>query len=244
MIIETMVKQNVNQADLCAGLCSTTAFSRYIRGERHMDRLMLTVILQRLGKSADKFTTLLSHEEYVYFAWKQKVYVAQFHKEWEKVKELLQQEEALDRSSNEVLQELSAILYWQNLQPDEKLSMRILGKLVNYTEPHFEDLQEKSKIYPKAAAQYLPFLYGEEKYPECLTLAQNLQYVEEIRYILEKGRGEISVDKRFNRLTDILAKTISDVSESMDVKKWPPQFWKRILSEREMSILLKVADAI
>lgn len=473
MLAETMLKQNVNQADLCAGLCSTTAFSRYIRGDRHMDRLMLTVILQRLGKSADKFTTLLSHEEYVYFAWKQKVYVAQLHKEWEKVKELLQQKEALDRNSNEVLQEQfyllmqavteeklchnreksvrllaraieltvpdfinrldsqlllgvqewSAILFWQNLQPDKKLSMRILGKLVNYTETHFEDLQEKSKIYPKVAAQYLPFLYEEEKYLECLTLAQNalnimtstgftsgiemvlsfyinaaeklgltemarkpkkqfaawrelmqemnitaeetemdfcqpdvsqdiallhemicrkrkiqgftqeelsenicepeslsrietgkrtpsqktyeaiaerlslpeeryfsaietddfevldrrwelekmsmqrnwkeveaqlewlmgkldlsvaqnLQYVEEIRYILEKGRGEITVEKRFNRLINILAKTILDVPDNMDVKNWPSQFWKRILSEREMSILLKVADAI
>lgn len=471
MIIETMVKQNVNQADLCAGLCSTTAFSRYIRGDRHMDRLMLTVILQRLGKSADKFTTLLSHEEYVYFAWKQKVYVAQLHKEWEKVKELLQQKEALDRSSNEVLQEqfylimqavaeeklchnreksvrllaraieltvpdfinrldsqlllgvqeLSAILYWQNLQPDKKLSMRILGKLVNYTETHFEDLQEKSKIYPKAAAQYLPFLYEEEKYLECLTLAQNtlnimtstgftsgiemvlsfyinaaeklnltemvrkqkrqfaawrelmremnitaeeaeidicqpdvgqdiallhemifrkrkaqgftqeklsenicepeslsrietgkrtpsqktyeaiaerlslpeeryfsaietddfevldrcwklekmsmqrnwkevetqlewltgrldlsvaqnLQYVEEIRYILEKGRGEISVEESFERLMNILKKTISDVPMNMDVRNWKESFWKNSFSEREMSILLQISD--
>lgn len=471
MLAETMLKQNVNQADLCAGLCSTTAFSRYIRGDRHMDRLMLTVILQRLGKSADKFTTLLSHEEYVYFAWKQKVYVAQLHKEWGKVKELLQQKEALDRNSNEVLQEqfylimqavteeklchnreksvrllaraieltvpdfinrldsqlllgvqeLSAILFWQDLQPDKKLSMRILGKLVNYTETHFEDLQEKSKIYPKVAAQYLPFLYEEEKYLECLTLAQNalnimtstgftsgiemvlsfyinaaeklgltemarkpkkqfaawrelmqemnitaeetemdfcqpdvsqdiallhemicrkrkiqgftqeelsenicepeslsrietgkrtpsqktyeaiaerlslpeeryfsaietddfevldrrwelekmsmqrnwkeveaqlewlmgkldlsvaqnLQYVEEIRYILEKGRGEITVEKSFERLVNILKKTISNVPVNMDVKNWEESFWKNSFSEREMSILLQMSD--
>lgn len=222
MISDTMLNRGITQKELCAGLCSSTAFSRYVNGERHIDRLLLSVILQRLGKSADKFATLLSEEEYVYFAWKQKVCVAQLHKDWQRVETLLQEKEAFDRTCNDKLQEqfhlimkaiaaeklnenhteslrllekailltvpgfekgiskhmllgvqeINAILLWQRLQSDKQIAMKTLEKLVQYTENHFEDMQEKSKVYPKVVAQYLPLLYEREKYMECVVLAK------------------------------------------------------------------------
>lgn len=224
MMNETMLNRGISQKDLCAGLCSPNSFSRYVNGERHMDRLLLSVILQRLGKSADKFATLLSEEEYEYFAWRQEVHVAQFHKEWKKVEALLQEKEAFDRNCNDKLQEqyhlimkaiveeklnqnheeslrllerailltvpgfekgiskhtllgvqeINAILLWQRLQPDKEIAMKTLEKLVQYTESHFEDMQEKSKVYPKVVAQYLPLLYEREKYIECVVLAKKV----------------------------------------------------------------------
>ncbi|CDD65043.1 aBC transporter related [Firmicutes bacterium CAG:882] len=58
MLYEKMNIRGVMQADLCRGLCSTTAMSRYLQGERRIDRMLLTAFLQRLGMSPDKFTTL------------------------------------------------------------------------------------------------------------------------------------------------------------------------------------------
>ena len=221
MINEVIIKQNISQKTLCVGLCSTTAFSRYVNGDRHMDRLFLAAILQRLGISADKFVTLLSEKEYIYFEWRQKVCVAQLHRDWSMVEALLLEEEAFDRTCNEKLQEqfylimkaiveekqhqnheksvellekailltvptfkngigrytllgeqeINAILLWQRLQPDKEVAIKILGQLVMYIEIHFEDLQEKSKVYPKVVGQYLPLLFEKGEYAECLLLA-------------------------------------------------------------------------
>lgn len=66
MLYERMENRNVRQADLCRGLCSTSAMSRYLRGERRIDRMLLTAFMQRLGMSPDKFTTLLTEPEYYF----------------------------------------------------------------------------------------------------------------------------------------------------------------------------------
>lgn len=56
-----------SQEQLCYGLCSVSALSKYESGERLPDRLLLNVLLQRLGKSAYNMETVLSAEEYQYF---------------------------------------------------------------------------------------------------------------------------------------------------------------------------------
>ena len=69
MLWEAIETGHVSQTDLCRGLCSTSALSRYLSGERRIDRLLLTALMQRLGLSPDKFGTVLTDEEYRYFDW-------------------------------------------------------------------------------------------------------------------------------------------------------------------------------
>ena len=42
---ETIDISHINRADLCRGLCSVSALSKYLNQERKMDRLLLTAIL-------------------------------------------------------------------------------------------------------------------------------------------------------------------------------------------------------
>lgn len=86
---ETIDISHINRADLCRGLCSVSALSKYLNQERKMDRLLLTAVLQRLGLSAVFFITLLSEEEYSYFEWRQDIAVAQLSGDWTRVQELL-----------------------------------------------------------------------------------------------------------------------------------------------------------
>lgn len=223
MILRTIQERGISQRDLCYGLCSESTFTRYLRGERHMDRLLMTALMQRLGESPEKFCPLLTEDEYLYFEWRQKVAVAQLHKDWKELDLLLRQPVARDTSCNEVLQkqyyllvsgivqekcygnrekslraleqaisltvpeydmglregtrlgvqEINTLLLWQELQPDGERSYQMLKGLVNYIDTSFKGAQEKCKIYPKVVAQYLPLLNQRKRYYECMTLAQN-----------------------------------------------------------------------
>ncbi len=93
MIYDVMVRRGIDQKKLCKGLCSESTFSRYLSGERHMGRLILCALLQRLGKSADRFSAMLTDSEYLYFEWRQRVSIALQEKNWDKISQLLDQAE-------------------------------------------------------------------------------------------------------------------------------------------------------
>lgn len=69
-------KRHVNQDILCRGLCAVSSFSRYERGERIPDRLLLNALVQRLGGSAEYIITAVSDPEYSYLCWKRDVLMA------------------------------------------------------------------------------------------------------------------------------------------------------------------------
>ncbi len=213
---------NIDRSVLCKGLCSSAALSRYIYGESRPDRLLLSVLLQRLGRSPSKFATLLNRDEYIYFQWKQRVNLAQIHKDWQQIEILLQEKEALMPAGNEVLQrqfyflmqgivqekvygnrekslalmkqgicltvpefpnvlgkevllgmqEIGAMLLWQRLQSAEEVSFMLLKFLFEYVDKHYEDLQERVKIYPQVAGAYLELLFLNKKYAKCLSISE------------------------------------------------------------------------
>lgn len=143
MLSEAIVTGNVSQTDLCRGLCSTSALSRYLNGERRIDRLLLTALMQRLGLSPDKFSTVLTEEEYYYFDWKQRLASAQIEQDWEKVSLLLEEDEAKDRSCNQVLQEQFYLLMQgvvqERLLRDREKSLSLIKQAVRQTVPEFPD---------------------------------------------------------------------------------------------------------
>lgn len=102
---ETIRKKKISGADLCSGLCTPSALTRYLYGERRMDRLLQTALLQRMGLSPDKFTTLLSEDEYYYFEWRQRIAMAMLDREWEKVSDLLAEDAALEHTCNKAIRE-------------------------------------------------------------------------------------------------------------------------------------------
>lgn len=57
-------EEGVSQTKLIKGLCSHTTLCRIESEERRPDQLLLEAILQRLGKSFDKFGTIISVKDY------------------------------------------------------------------------------------------------------------------------------------------------------------------------------------
>ena len=141
MLYIEMQSRKLNQAALCNGLCSTSALSRYLRGERRMDRLLLTALMQRMGRAPDKFTTVLAEEEYDYFSWKQSVCQALIAGKWKQLEQLLVANESGTWKCSVPIQEQFSLIMEAVVQ--EKLygcrrkSLELAGEAVKKTLPDF-----------------------------------------------------------------------------------------------------------
>ncbi len=77
------------QEELCYGLCALGVYSKYESGKQEVNRLLFYALLQRMGKNPDKFSDVLAEEEYVYFAWKNKVLSAAHERDLAELKRCL-----------------------------------------------------------------------------------------------------------------------------------------------------------
>ena len=64
IIFEERERAGVSQNKLCAGICSVTTLSRLEWGEQNIGKWSIDVFLQRLGKSQDKFWTIVHIGDY------------------------------------------------------------------------------------------------------------------------------------------------------------------------------------
>ncbi len=104
MIKETLIEMNISLSTLGRGLCKKSDLSRYLNSVRRIDRLILTVFLQRIGISPVKFSLLLTEDEYAYLKWKHKICLEQMDGNWERVEKLLKTNAEAKSLFNDVLQ--------------------------------------------------------------------------------------------------------------------------------------------
>lgn len=64
MITSLRCQKNCSRNKLCQGLCSTQMLIKIENDEADIDKFMLDMLLQRLGKSPDKLEVILSDDEY------------------------------------------------------------------------------------------------------------------------------------------------------------------------------------
>ena len=139
-------KQGISQERLCRGLCAVSALSRYENGERVPDRLLMNALIQRLGKSSDQLTTMISCQEYAYFEWKRKVKEALRKKNISLAQELLQKKEALDGAVNATLQE-QFYRYIQGILKGTYADISDLEEAIRLTHPEFSGKIEEEDLF-------------------------------------------------------------------------------------------------
>lgn len=139
-------KQGISQERLCRGLCVVSALSRYENGERIPDRLLMNALIQRLGKSSDELTTMISCQEYAYFEWRRKVKEALRKKNISLAQELLQKKEALDGAVNAALQE-QFYRYIQGILKGTYADISDLEEAIRLTHPEFSGKIEEEDLF-------------------------------------------------------------------------------------------------
>ena len=139
-------KQGISQERLCRGLCAVSALSRYENGERIPDRLLMNVLIQRLGKSSEQLTTMISCQEYAYFEWKRKVKEALKRQNISLAQELLQKKEALNGTVNAALQE-QFYRYIQGILKGTCADISDLEEAIRLTHPEFSGKIEEEDLF-------------------------------------------------------------------------------------------------
>ena len=139
-------KRGISQERLCRGVCAVSALSRYENGERIPDRLLMNALIQRLGKSSDQLTTMISCQEYAYFEWKRKVQEALIKKKISLAQELLQKKESLDGCVHSVLQE-QFYRYIQGILMGTSADISDLEKAIRLTHPEFSGKIEEEDLF-------------------------------------------------------------------------------------------------
>lgn len=139
-------KQGISQERLCRGLCAVSALSRYENGERIPDRLLMNVLIQRLGKSSEQLTTMISCQEYAYFEWKRKVKEALKKQNISLAQELLQKKEALNGTVNAALQE-QFYRYIQGILKGTCADISDLEEAIRLTHPEFSGKIEEEDLF-------------------------------------------------------------------------------------------------
>lgn len=139
-------KQGISQERLCRGLCAVSALSRYENGERVPDRLLMNALIQRLGKSSDQLTTMISCQEYAYFEWKRKVKEALRKKNISLAQGLLQKKEDLEGAVNAALQE-QFYRYIQGILKGTCADISDLEEAIRVTHPGFSGKIEEEDLF-------------------------------------------------------------------------------------------------
>lgn len=223
----------VTQEELCYGLCSVSALSKYESGKNVVDSLLFYTLLQRLGKSADRVNIMLSNQDAEYYEWKKKVSDAIGEQKWEEVKRLHKESEERNVIINEILQEqynayLDAVIALKGKNNVSKF-YECITKAITYTIPSIEEWDGESLISTDEFNLILLYLYGKKK----TQLVRN----KEIKGVFEKLERyvEKKIDDIFEKVKvypRLVCTEILLLNEEMSVEE-------RIWKEKQALKLLK-----
>ncbi len=137
MLCQIREQKRVSQKKLSNGICSTRALSRYESGERMPDGLSFHCLMQRVGMNPRDFTVMLSLQEYRYYMWKESVLDAIQKKDWNSVKDSMENEVNLPKGCGGRMQRQFR-LYLQSiveekLENDGEKAWRLLGEAIGVT---------------------------------------------------------------------------------------------------------------
>ena len=68
--------------------------------------------------------------------------------------------------------------------------------------------------------------------------------MEQARYLIQKGTGHIKAADSFGHIVRILRYSIEHMPQSEDINTWTEKLWEHLFTEREMSLMLQLADSL
>ena len=123
-------KYNLNQNDVCAGICSVSTLSKIENGSKEADSLILETLLERIGKEVLQFEMILNDYDYSLWELRRKIEMEIKHNRKESAKQFLYEYETQMPQNNNV--HLQYLLYRRLLlddysSADEKCAMAVMA---------------------------------------------------------------------------------------------------------------------
>lgn len=161
--------RNVNelmQTELCEGICSVTTLSRIEKGGREADSLMSELLLNRLGKSSNRYEFILNEEDYLLFETRFLIEDSIKNKNIEKA-ELFLEKYARIMPMDEIVHQQFLLLHRMYVamlkdEPEEKIKEG-LYQAINMTRPDYKDKEKKNILFSAIEIRilYELFMRGE-----------------------------------------------------------------------------------
>ncbi len=173
-------RKKINQNMLCEGICSLAKLSRIENGAENPDKMLLDALLQRLGKSPDKYETLLTEEDYIKMLEMEKIEAAIRVESEEYIKQLLKEYAQHDSRNNLTKQYVKKIegmlaFYYEG---DRDKSLKLFYEALCITGKNSGNLREETKLFTNDEIQLLVLL--SQVYDSKEVSADNVQMSTEI----------------------------------------------------------------
>lgn len=183
-------KKGLSQMQVAEGICNEMTMSRIEIGKREFDMLLSETLLQRLGKTVERFEFLLNDEDYKLYLLREKIMDSYKHDALEKAKMYIEQYKKVIPDTH-ILHEQFLLFYEALIMKAEKKKtdkevIEMLYRAVNFTRSDFKEMTSKIRLYSVIEIKiiYELFLLGECSYEE---ISSVLRFVEEMYDEEEKG---------------------------------------------------------
>lgn len=175
-------KENLSQMQVCEGICNEMTMSRIETGEREFDSFISETLLERLGKTTNRFEFLLNDEDYHYYILRENIIQAVEAEKLEIARTYIA-DYRKDMPTNHVLHE-QFLLYYEALimkaeMQSEKEIVTCLYQAINLTRSDFKEPATQMRLYSGIEIKIIYELLLYEKYSyESLTPV--FQYIDKM----------------------------------------------------------------
>lgn len=220
-------KYNLNQNDVCAGICSVSTLSKIENGSKEADSLILETLLERIGKEALQFEMILNDYDYSLWELRRQIETEMEHDKKDIARQLLQEyEEKMPQDDNVHSQ---FVLYHRILLEDDKQTedrCAMANQALRYTCPDIE----KAVLYHETEIELIILLVknrhaefeeGKEWLAAILKVVQDIYTGRQKEQISAKLLMELTMlewnDKNYRGAIKCADKAIEVISHSRSI---------------------------
>lgn len=175
-------QKHLSQTQVCEGICPEMTLSRIETGEREFDSMISETLLERIGKTANRFEFVLNEEDYRLYELREKIKHYTNESDIEKTKECLKKYKNI-MPENAVLHE-QFVLYYEALIIEKENGsiqnvIRLLHEAINLTRPDYKEKTTKMILYSSMEINIIYRLFLYEDYTEEM-LYPVIRFIEEM----------------------------------------------------------------
>lgn len=182
-------QKNLSQMQVCAGICSEMTISRIETGEREFDSMLSETLLERVGKTANRFEFVLNDEDYALYELREAIKRNVAETNIGAAKEYINRYKTI-MPEQSVLHE-QFVLYYEALiiekeNGDSEEILRLLHNAIDLTRPDYKDNSDQMILYSVMEINIIYHLFLYEDYTEEM-LNPVMRFVREMYDEEEKG---------------------------------------------------------
>lgn len=175
-------QNHLSQAQVCEGICPEMTLSRIETGEREFDSMISETLLERVGKTANRFEFVLNNEDYTLYELRENIKQHTNDGHVEIARECLIKYKSI-MPEDSVLHE-QFVLYYEALIMEKENGeiqdiLKLLHDAINLTRPDYKERTSKMILYSIMEINIIYHLFIYEDYTEEM-LYPVLRFVEEM----------------------------------------------------------------